>query len=141
MELGTSGAILTFGLELEEQAVRFYANVKDLELEPLFADLAAKAQKRIKRLERIRREGVAEMILESIHGFDSEAFHIELAPGEASSQLIHQAIQLEKTRCQYYLSAADRLPLREVARHFTRMAKENEANAAKLEEKLSPSDG
>jgi rubrerythrin len=140
VELGTFGAILTFGLELEKQAASFYANIVDPELEALFNDLAMKVQKRIKRLERIRREGVAEMILESIHGFESEAFNIELPPVETRSRHIQQAIQLEDTRCRYYLSAADRLPLREVARHFTRMAKENETNTSKLEDVLTRSD-
>lgn len=141
MELGTFGAILTFGLELEKRASSFYANIKDPELEPVFVDLAAKVLKRIKRLERVRREGVAEMILESIHGFESDDFNIDLPPADSLSVYMHQAIQLENTRCRYYISAADRLPLREVARHFTRMAKENETNAAKLEDILMRSDG
>jgi len=141
VELGTFGAILTFGLELENQATSFYANVEDPKLAPLFAELAVKVQKRITRLERIRREGVAEMILESIHGFESEDFHVELPPADSPSEHIQQAIQLENTRCRYYISAAERLPLREVARHFTRMAKENETNAAKLEDTLMQSDG
>jgi hypothetical protein len=141
VELGTFGAILTFGLSLEKQAASFYANIEDPELEPLFIDLAEKAQKRIKRLERIRREGVAEMILESIHGFESEDFHVELPPADSPSDSIQQAIQLEDTRCRYFFAAAERLPLREVARHFARMAKENEIDATKLEDTLGRSKG
>jgi rubrerythrin len=47
--------------------------------------------------------------------------------------LLEMAISLEKTSLRFYEDAAEKLPIREVVRTFTRMAKENEKRTSKLE--------
>jgi len=72
MELNTFGALLKFALELEEAAARFYegaANAaRDEALRNALAARAESAKKNTQRLERVRREQVNEMLLESIEG-------------------------------------------------------------------------
>ncbi len=134
MQLGTFGAIFTFALELEQQAVDFYESAAQGELEATFTDRAEKGRKRITRLERARQEGVAEMILESIVGLDGDDYPIQ---SEADG-VVAQAIELEETLRRYYIDASAKMPVKEVARLFDRMARESEKYRAELE-KLSAS--
>ena len=134
MELGTFGAIFTFALELERQAVAFYESATAEALEEVFASLAESGHKRIRRLERTRREGVAEMILESITGLDRENYQVSLATDAAEAGLLKQAIEWETTARRFYLDASQKMPVREVARTFERLARENERRKVELEE-------
>ena len=83
MKLGTFGAILGFALQMEEQTASFYKTAAQDHPGELFTDMARRARKRVTRLERARREGVAEMILEPITGLDSDDYSFVLLP-EAS---------------------------------------------------------
>jgi rubrerythrin len=130
MELGTFGAILGFALQIEEQAAEFYKTAPGDHPSELFADLARGARKRLARLERARREGVAEMILEPITGLDSDDYAVVLNPGMAPTE---QARVLEKAAAQFYRDAASKMPIREVVRLFERMARENDKNRNKIE--------
>jgi len=131
MELGTFGAILGLALQIEEQAAGFYKTAAGDDPDELFADLARGARKRLTRLERARREGVAEMILEPITGLDSDNYDVVLSPGMAPTE---QALLLEKAAALFYRDAADKMPIREVVRLFERMARENDKNCNKLED-------
>jgi rubrerythrin len=130
MELGTFGAILGFALQIEKQAAGFYKTVAGDHPGELFTDLARGARKRLARLERARREGVAEMILEPITGLDSADYavtlNLELTPTK-------QALVLEEAAARFYREAAEKMPIREVVRLFERMAGENDKNCKKLE--------
>ena len=129
MQLGTFGAIFSFALELEQQAVDFYESAAQGSLEATFTGRAEKGRKRISRLERARQEQVAEMILESIVGLDGDDYPIQPEAGEA----VAQAIELEETLRRYYVDASAKMPVREVARLFDRMARESEKYRAELE--------
>lgn len=108
MQLGTFGAIISFALELEQQAASFY--------EGQGRDKQAKnARKRIKRLERARRESVSEMILESITGLDSDNYQPDLSGDQPARALAENARR-------FYTDAAAKLPIKEVARLFRRLA-------------------
>jgi len=85
MELATFGAIMTFALEMEKQAADFYTEAAHGELEEIFSSLALDSRKRMKRLERTRREGVAEMILEPITGLNGDDYRVELPPEPAEN--------------------------------------------------------
>ncbi len=131
MELGNFGAIMRFALELEEQAIAFYEMAAQGGPEEPFRQLIRGSQKRLVRLERARREGVVEMALEPITGFDSDAYRVELTGDKAGCQ--RQAIVLEDTAIRFYRDAAEKLPILGVARLFERMARESEGRKAQLE--------
>jgi rubrerythrin len=133
MELGTFGAILGFALDLEERAAGFYEAVAQGEREGAFQDLAKGTHKRLERLERARREGVAEMILESITGLSDDAYQVDLAPGAGEVDRLRQAIALEETAARFYRDAAAKMPIKEIVRLFERLAKENDKRRAQLE--------
>ena len=135
MELATFGAIMTFAMELEKQAADFYTKSGHGNLEEIFTGLALETNKRMKRVERTRREGVAEMILEPITGFNGSAYIVELTPASVERKLLEQAIILEETTRRFYFDAAKKIPVREVARVFERMAKENVRRMDKLKER------
>jgi rubrerythrin len=132
MELGTFGAILGFALELEGRAAEFYRTAARGELTGLFNDLAKASDKRVKRLERARRELVSEMILESITGLHSEAFAVELDPETKEAELRRQGRNLEQTIIQFYQDAAAKMPIREVVRLFKRLVREHERQLERL---------
>jgi hypothetical protein len=128
MELGTFGAILRFALQLEEQAAAFYDRAATGDHAELFGSLAQGARARLKTLQRARQEGVAEMILESIHGLDSDAYALP----DASVPTLAQALALEETAARFYGDAAEKMPIPEIRRLFQRLEKENEERRAKL---------
>ena len=132
MELGTFGAILRFAMDLEQQAADFYEGAAGGGLEETFRELARGARKRLGRLERARREMVAEMILESITGLDGDAYRADLAPAASEAELLRQGQALEETSARFYRDAADKMPIREVVRLFQRLARENEQREAQL---------
>jgi hypothetical protein len=129
MELGTFGAILRFALTLEEQAAAFYQQAAPGEHAELFRSLEQVSRARLKTLQRARQEGVAEMILESIHGLDGDAYRVELSP---NSDPARQALALEEAAARFYGDAAAKMPIPEIRRLFGRLAKENEERKAKL---------
>ena len=133
MDLATFGAIMSFGLDLEQQAAAFYDAAARGVLEETFADLAKNSRKRAVRMERTRREGIAEMILEPITGMDGDDYHLELAPDAEEPELLRQAIALEETTRRFYMDAAGKIPVREVVRTCMRMAKESEKRRTELE--------
>jgi hypothetical protein len=126
MELGTFGAILRFALELEERAAAFYEQAGEPSAN--FRALAQGSRARIKTLQRARQEGVAEMILEAIHGLDDDAY----APPDPSAPIPTQALELETTAARFYSDAANKMPIPEIRRLFQRLGKENEERKAKL---------
>ncbi len=132
MELGTFGAILRFAVELEQRGAEFYEAAARGEVETLFRELAQGARKRVARLEQARREGVAEMILESITGLDGGAYAVALDPEADAATLRVQARTLEETAARFYRDAAAKLPIREVARLFQRLAQEHESGSERV---------
>ncbi len=132
MELGTFGAILRFAIDWEERAAAYYEQAARGPAEALFQELAQGARKRLRRLEQARREGVAEMILESISGLDGDAYRVELDAAAGEAGLARQAAALEETAARFYQDAAAKLPIREVARLFRQLAEENGQRAERL---------
>ena len=132
MDLGTFGAILSFGMKLEEQAMSFYEDGAKGGLEKGFATLARGSRKRLKRLERNRREGVAEMILESITGLDSDSYDVNLDSQADEAELLRQAKALEETAVRFYRDSAAKMPVREVSRALARMSDDSEKRLAEL---------
>ena len=132
MELGTFGAILRLAMDLEEQAEQLYSDIATCDLEDVFRELARGSRKRVKRLERARRELVAEMILESITGLDGDAYRVDLGSQASETTLLQRARRLELGSARFYRDAAAKMPILEVARLFQRMASENDRRRARL---------
>jgi rubrerythrin len=132
MELGTFGAIMTFAMELEKRGVTLYGESESEIPEELQKELLRGSRKRLKRLERAKREGVAEMILESITGLSDTAYQVEDAPSR-----IELAVNFEETSARFFRAAAEKLPIREISRLLTRLAAENEARIKQLKEQMS----
>ena len=109
--------------------------IKDEDLSTLFASLASRGQKRIKTVERIRRENVTEMILEPITGLDSDSYKpvtsIPDSPDDKSLQGI--ALEIEKSLHSFYVEAGAKIDfLSEVAYSFEILAEANEESIERL---------
>jgi len=126
MELGTFGAIMGFALVCEQRAAAFYGDAARGAMAGYCEELAAGSRKRVERVERARREGVSEMILESIAGLDSDDYQMDLKAEADETDRLRQAVSLEKTCARFYRDAAAKLPIREVARLFRRLAQDSE---------------
>jgi rubrerythrin len=139
MDLGTTGAILTFALELEKDIGGFYSRalpeVSNANLKQAFGEIQRAQRKRERLLSRMRRENVTEMILEPIHGFDSDAFEIAiLSKGpQDDSFLKESAIGIENTLQSFFSRASEKTTfLPEVSNEFMRISDEAGKQAALL---------
>jgi hypothetical protein len=139
LDLGTFGAIMKFSLEIEGKVTDFYKevgrHVKNDVLVGILEDLVTRGEKRIKTLERVRRENVTEMILEPIEGLNSESFGIEtVVPTNADDATIKAIVAtIETTLQKFYTDAAgkiDFLPEAEYA--FELLAEKNEETIKRL---------
>ena len=133
MELGTFGAIIKFALDIETKTGNFYQTasdiVKDADLVSIFTDLVVRGQKRMKMLERVRRENVTEMILEPIIGFDSDSYSIDTEISENVNDDILRTLasNIETTLREFYATAAIKIDfLIEAAYAFELLAEKNE---------------
>ncbi len=120
-------------MDIEQEVTRFYeyANSveKDQTLLGQYQDLYKRGQKRVKTLERVRRENVTEMILEPIIGLDSENYKLstERSSRAEEKDLQELAVSIEKTLQEFYTHAAAKLDfLIEVAYSFELLAEANE---------------
>ncbi|MHA2079765.1 MAG: hypothetical protein ACW99H_01305 [Candidatus Thorarchaeota archaeon] len=124
---------MKFALEVENEVASFYKSakrvVKDQDLANLFDSLASRGQKRIKTIERVRRENVTEMILEQIVGLDSDSYKPDTTIPEGCDDNTVQkiAVDTEKNLYEFYTQAAVKIDfLSEVAYSFELLAEANE---------------
>lgn len=134
MDLSTFGAILSYAVELETKAAEFYGGNAQGKLEEVFTDLAGGSDKRVRRLELIRQEGISEMILEPITGFNSGDHSLDKV-SEAGEPL-KQAFMIETVMGEFYSEGSKKIPIREVVRVFQRMAEDNNKRKVQLEKLL-----
>jgi hypothetical protein len=139
MDLGTTGAILTFALELEKDIGAFYSEsvpeANDASLKQAFEEIQRTQRKRERLLSRFRRENVTEMILEPIHGFESEAFEIAISSDidRDDSFLKDSAIKIEETLQSFFSKASEKTTfLPEVSDEFKRISDKAGKHAALL---------
>ena len=135
MELGTFGVILKYAMEIEQEVCKFYEEAseitKDANQANQFQELYKRGQKRLKTLERVRRENVTEMILEPIVGLDSDDYKIETKIEE--TKILDTAIALERTLAEFYSSVAIKTEfLFEASYAFELLAEANERAAETL---------
>ncbi len=138
MELNTFGALLKFALELEDAAARCYEEAaqaaRDEALRSALAARAESTKRNRQRLERVRREQVNEMLLESIEGLRESDYRpaADPAPGAAGEDLTASAAELESACERFYRDAAERLSIPEVVRSFQRLADAHARSRAQL---------
>jgi len=142
LELNTFGAILEYGMHLEQQTAHAYevaaAKAQTPDLATALAELAAEAQKRRQTLARVRRENVTEMILNPIHDFHSTDYAPDWTMPNGDAALRAAALQIESTKERYYDTARAKTELAEAARALRRLAQGNRANADRLGEIAVP---
>jgi len=131
---------MKFALEVEGKVSDFYKEAGELAKDDVFVgllgDLVTRGQKRVKTLERVRRENVTEMILEPIEGLDSDSFGIETTISQTIDDVSIRTLAsaIETTLQKFYTAAArkiDFLPEAEYA--FELLAEKNEETIKRLE--------
>jgi rubrerythrin len=134
MPLINFGSILNFAEEIETQDADYYASAAETSAgagyKDLFTKLSVDGKKRIKIIQRTRRENVTEMILEAIQDFTRAPFQCTLSDVSESdtAQLLNCAKEMETRAVNYYQQAALKLKaLPEVARELKRLAKKRQA--------------
>ncbi len=140
MPLVNFGSILSFAEEIEIQHYDFLTAVIKSDVAKVHSkdlDSAAKnAWKRIKEVQRVRRENVTEMILETIEGFVRTPFIIEVGDahdlvqeaegGKGFNALMQKSIDLEERAITFYDQAAEKLKGQaEVARALKNLKKKH----------------
>jgi len=115
MPLISFGSILGFALEIENQNLEFISTAATTpscsDYKDLFEGLTKNSNKRIKEIQRTRRENVTEMILESIDGFFREPFVLEskdVRKMESGEELKSAKAMFERS-IRYYEAAARKL--------------------------------
>lgn len=136
MEIGTFGAVFQAAVALEEQLMKRYEAQSAHQPGPVqevYRALAADGAKRLKRLERTRRETVTEMILEPLHDLQMSDDLAGLVTTGAGAPLTPEAARrLELSAAAFYNDAAEKIGLAEAARALRRLGKENTKRAEQL---------
>lgn len=136
LEINNFGAILQYGLYLEQESERFYAEAAQRAasgaLREALAGLAEEARRRQKALERIRRENVTEMILTPIHDFHSRDYRPDFRITSGDEALRNAAVAVEAVKGRYYADAQGRTELAEAGRALARLARGSQEAADAL---------
>ncbi|MEM4644468.1 MAG: hypothetical protein QW748_03720, partial [Candidatus Methanomethylicaceae archaeon] len=103
------------------------------ELKNLFSSLAEASRKNQQIIEKTRRMNVAEMILETITGFNSDTYAVDLQTSNDLKECINKAINLEEKAAQFYKDASNKLAfLPDVKRILEKLGKDREGRIQKL---------
>ena len=111
--LNTFGAVLSHAIDMESQLSNWYRHIGD-------AAQAKAADKRRKKLERVRRENVVEITLEPIEGLSADDYALDLSGGSADCQA-----SVERVAAQFYRDAAPKINVRAAQRALERCGKEH----------------
>lgn len=110
MSLGTAGAILSYALDLEAEAIEFYQRAIEGEsnanTKAAFEENHRRHRKIAKTLERMRKENVTEMILEPVHGLDAQDFVIET---KDTSNALPASKKIEQSILEYLRVCAEKV--------------------------------
>lgn len=130
MPLINFGSILGFALEIENQNMEFIsaaaASPSCSDYKDLFGKLKKNGAKRIKDIQRTRRENVTEMILESIEGFTREPFIYEARDARemGCGDVLQSAGEMFERSIRYYEAASRKLKSQsEVSRSLKTLGK------------------
>ncbi len=115
--LSTFGAIMTYAIDLESRLHDFYKQAGN-------EDRARESDKRRNKMERVRRESVLEITLETIDGLDEADYDLDLNDISVVGQ---QAA--EKNAARFYVDVAPKINVREAQRALEKAGKEHAALA------------
>lgn len=137
MQLGTFGAILKYGTEIEDAAAAYYDKLGAKaggEAKSLICDLSNGSRKNKQTLERTRRMEMQEMILEAITGLDTVNYDCSPDLQEDLKVGMSKAIDMEQRASRFYTDAASKLGfLGNVKRTLEKLARDREERAKKLQ--------
>ena len=111
--LNTFGAIMTHAVNLENALADYYRQAGNEER-------ATAADKRKKKMERIRRESVLEITLEPIEGLDEADYAVDFDDASAAGQLA-----AEQAAAKFYAEVAPKINVRQAQRALERAGKEH----------------
>jgi len=111
--LNTFGAILSHAIGLESRLNAYYIRAGQTER-------AAAADKRRKKLERVRRENVVEITLEPIEGLDEANYVFDLDDSSAGGQSA-----AEQLAARFYQDVAPKINVRTAQRALERCGQEH----------------
>lgn len=141
MPLKGFGVILTFAETIETENKDFYLKGKSRlpegEHKDFLDELIKEKEKQIKQVQRVRRENVAEMILEPVEGFTRDLFLIDVDKLEAADPgtVMEAARKLEERNRSYYKEAAKKMKaLPEVASALQQLEKKQKKLLARIDE-------
>ena len=111
--LNTFGAILSHAVELEAQLSAWYARLGE-------TGKAKAADKRRKKLERVRRENVVEITLEPIEGLRADDYALDLSGDSPAAQATAAQVA-----ARFYADVAPKINVRAAQRALERCGKEH----------------
>ena len=140
MPLISFGAILTFAESIEEENKAYFEkaleSLPEGDVKSFFEQAVKGKAKQIETIQRVRRENVAEMILEPIKDFTRQAFLIEAdeLPVGDPGEIVKTAAKIEDRNLRYYTEAAKKIKaLPEVATALKQLAKKQKKLLQNLE--------
>ncbi len=137
MQLGTFGAVFEAAIRLEGSLARRYevqAGAQTGAAQQVYRDLAEDGVRRLRLLERLRREAVTEMILEPIQGLSLGADLAALAEADPAAPLTPaDALYLEQSARAFYETAAAQIGLAEAARALRKLGQGSASRAERLQ--------
>lgn len=135
MKLATIGAVLTFALAAEKESLAFWDETPTPAITEELPSMRVVKGKHLKTIEQIRRENVTEMILEPIAGLDSDDYRLpaRLPAGATAAERRRFMVAAEGVAARYLNDAAQKVKQSDIARMLTKMAREKEALADRLE--------
>jgi len=136
-ELNTFGSVLTFAINLEDNARTFYEGLSKRDKHHLsneiLKELAEGNGKRRELLERTRRESVVEMILERISGLNRAEYSADASYAPDETNNLKVAIELERRMGRFYSDSANKTKfLPEVSRTLEKLARNSAEREARL---------
>lgn len=111
--LNTFGAILTHAINLETRLRDYYEGLGN-------SDYSKAADKRRKKLERVRRENVVEITLEPIEGLDEADYALNLEDTSKEGQ-----VAVELVASKFYQDVAPKINVRQAQRALEKCGKEH----------------
>lgn len=140
MPLKGFGVILTFAETIETENKDFYlkgtSQLPEGEVKAFLHELIKEKEKQIKQVQRIRRENVAEMILEPVEGFTRDRFLVNLSDVNVAdpNAVVETARKIEERNLNYYREAANKMKSHpEVASALQQLEKKQKKLLSKMD--------
>lgn len=142
MPLVNFGSVLGFALDIETETLEFLSGKllvsSDAGMRDMAKELVNSSRKRIKEIERCRRENVTEMILENIENFQRSPFLLEAGVLESADPrgMAETTRAIIERAVRYYDAASEKLKQQsEVSRSLKTLAKSCRRDLSLIDQK------